>query len=282
MKDEVNAHGMILNSAMDAMGVDHGNTDISEGETERDEFEEESNGTLESYESNEGSDRKRAENMPTSKLTQQRENAINHFEFYITLRNILSLIALFAVAVTQFVFYRYYYLSGILVSFTFLLYILLFIPLVYENLSESYWCSFGVVVIRIFHMVSILTIFSGVETCLYHYNKKVQDTINDDYINTLKILLYILIGFSILFTYTQNIYVIKYDNFMVYRWKLFYCCRGQYSINEDGSWRGDLNPITGCDGWITLLLFITTFACIIITVISINKMEFIIDSIPQE
>ena len=148
------------------------------------------------------------------------------------------------------------------------------------------WCSYGLVVIRLLHLISIATICAGFETCFWHFRGRVnegsieatQEDENDLY--TLRALLYTFMALSLFFCYLQNLYVIKEEDtnrniIKVMRWKLFYCLRGQYYINHDGSWRGELNPIGPCDGFITFALFIFTLCTIAISVGGINKMELI-------
>ena len=268
------------------------NIDISEGETERDEFEEESNETMESDEFNldkEGSRGRNDQSMKrmrsTGTLTKAREDTVNNFEIFLQIRNALSWIAILTIGIMELVYWRYYFLFGILNIITVIMYILLHFPQIYMQLSESFMCSFMLVVIRIFHITCIVTIFSGVETCLYHYQRNVDrdlvDPRSDAMIQTLRGLLYGFIALTVIFAYLQNIFVIKYDEFVVYKWKLFYCLRKDYHVMKDGKWRSDLSPYhVGCDGLITFALLIFTWICVAVSVVCIVKMELIMKSQP--
>ena len=286
MNDELNLQKMMMGTEMNA------NIDISEGETERDEFEEESNETMESDEFNldkEGSRGRNDQSMKrmrsTGTLTKAREDTVNNFEIFLQIRNALSWIAILTIGIMELVYWRYYFLFGILNIITVIMYILLHFPQIYMQLSESFMCSFMLVVIRIFHITCIVTIFSGVETCLYHYQRNVDkdlvDPRSDAMIQTLRGLLYGFIALTVIFAYLQNIFVIKYDEFVVYKWKLFYCLRKDYHVMKDGKWRSDLSPYhVGCDGLITFALLIFTWICVAVSVVCIVKMELIMKSQP--
>eukprot|EP01083_Nonionella_stella_P001843 5294_1 len=218
--------------------------------------------------------------------TQCGEHMMNHeqskqldtthgFEFYVNLRNMVSILTLIAIGTMQFVYYRYYYLCGVFTSITAMFYMLLFVPRISHSLSEECLCAFALIVIRLFHIMSLLTIFVGVETCLFHYERVVHSTQDNGDLDVWIGLLWTCIIAAIVMCILQNVYVIKYDEFVVVKWKLVYCCKGQYYINNDGSWRADLHPISGCDGLLTTGVFITTFAAVISGVVSIHKMEMI-------
>ena len=205
---------------------------------------------------------------------------LNDFECYLNFKRILSLITLFAICSYQFIYFRHYYISGIFSFITFILYLLLFIKKINILISKYYYFSFLLLVIRLFHLISIFTLMFGVITCQYHF--KLERKTNHykytiTYILMLERVLYVLLIIAMLSCLLQNFYIIKYTQFIICRFRGIYCNYLEFIILKNGLWRNDIEPISSFDRLLTFLLLLTTFSSIMISIICINRME--IDSI---
>eukprot|EP01083_Nonionella_stella_P121601 365423_1 len=199
--------------------------------------------------------------------TKHRFQAIKDVECYLTFKRTLWIMTLFAIGTYQFFYYRLYYISGLLAYTSCVLYGLLFLPCIAYNLI-NYCCSWILLVIRLFHMISILILFSGVESCKYYYFGHDVNALSK-----LCQLLYMSLFIAMISCWMMDFYVIDYPRFVVKKYKGIHCCRLEYLILPDGSWKNDMQPITSWDRVLTLILLLSSFGSMMLSDITIRKME---------
>ena len=199
---------------------------------------------------------------------------INDFQCYLNFKRILCLLTLFSIGLYQFMYYKHYFLSFLFPLITFILYLLLFIKKINILISSYYYCSYFLLIVRIFHIISIFTLFFGVITCQYHFNiDNINNKILINYILFLERILYISLIIATLSCLLQNFYIIKYDKFIISRFKGIYCYYLEFHILKNGKWRNDIQPISSFDRLLTFILLLSSFSSIMISIICINRME---------
>eukprot|EP01084_Bolivina_argentea_P105292 188507_1 len=219
------------------------------------------------------------ESSSSVRKTESRLQTIKEIEFYLSCKRILWITTLFAVGAHEFIYYDHYYICGLFAWITCVLYMIL-LTITFNNKYNISWCSFTLVMVRLFHMVSVISLCFGVFHCQYTYNIKTLPFKNEDKISmlnqnlkTFEKYLYASIFIAIISCWIQNFYVIKYNEFVVKTGRGIYCSSVEYFILENGLWRNDMQPITFIDRLFAYILLLATFGAIMVCVMSINRME---------
>ena len=199
------------------------------------------------------------------------------FELYLKIKWMLSLFSLIAIAFLQIVYFRYFWLCGLFSIICSFCYALICFRCIAHRMRQNFLCCFGLLIVRIFHIVSIFTIFGGVATCSFYFDFVVIKP--EKYANELaaiKVAMWIFIALSILICSAQNFDILDFERCKLVRWKVLKCCKKtEYFINDNGSWNANVHPMSASDGCSNFFLFVCTLCAVILSFVCIIRMEAI-------
>merc|ERR1712129_71968 len=83
--------------------------------------------------------------------------------------SMLRLFSLIAIAFLQFVYFRYFFLLALLSTVCSIGYCLFCLRFFARKIKQNFICLFALLSLRIFDILSVLSIFGGIATCKFYY-----------------------------------------------------------------------------------------------------------------